>query len=235
MLRMALPEADREGESSAAWTIARRLAGPAVIVTGVVIVLNGFVFRGRMPMADPLRFWLPTYCHLGRSVAAGHIPAWGPYLIGGAPFAADPQSGWMYLPAMALFGALPCDVAIRFLIAVQPIMAGLGIYAFARSEGLSRVASTAGGLVLALMISSTDLATSVPFAGSLAWTALLLAAASKGAHAGSGLSRLVWGTLAALAWGQLAAAHFSVGLVFGTGVLLSYLALVGWRAWTATR
>jgi hypothetical protein len=111
----------------------------------------------------------------------------------------------------------------------QPILAGLGIYAFSRSEGLSRPAATTGGLVLALTMASAELATSLPFAGSLAWTAILLAAASRYVRSATWPGRLGWGALAALAWGQLAAAHFSVGLVFGTGALLTYLVLDGWR------
>src|SRR5439155_25901518 len=37
-------------------------------------------------------------------------------------------------------------------------------------------------------------------------------------------SRILWALLAAVGWGQLAAAHFGIGLVMGTGVLVAYLA-----------
>ena len=36
--------------------------------------------------------------------------------FGGAPFAADPQSGWTYLPAMVLFTALPVSAAKFFAL-----------------------------------------------------------------------------------------------------------------------
>ena len=62
--------------------------------------------------------------------------------MGGLPFVADPQSGWMYLPVMALFTALPCGIAMPWFIALQPIAAGMGLYWFLRSERLSRVALT---------------------------------------------------------------------------------------------
>jgi hypothetical protein len=203
--------------------VARALAGPLLIVIAVIVVLNGFVFRGLINTADVLSFWLPTYCFLGKSLAAGHIPAWNPFMMGGVPFAADPQSGWMYLPVMALFATLPCAVAIRALIVLQPILAGLGIYWFLRSEGLSRPSSTSGGLVLALGISGSNLVVSLPFAGTLAWTAVGLAACSRYLRAGSWPSRLLWGGLVAGAWGQLAAAHFSTGLIMGTGVLVAFV------------
>ena len=93
----------------------RVVAGPALICASVLTVLYLFAFRGRLSIQYPdvLPFWLPSYCFLGKSLASGAIPAWNPHVMGGVPFAADPQSGWMYLPAMALFTALPCEVAMR--------------------------------------------------------------------------------------------------------------------------
>ena len=117
------------------------------------MVLHDFAFLGKLSNqhVDPLAFWLPTHCFLGESLASGHVPTWNPHVMGGVPFAADPQSGWMYLPAMALYTALPCGTAIRWFIVLQPILAGLGTYWFLRSERLSRPAATVGGLMLALL------------------------------------------------------------------------------------
>ena len=86
------------------------LGGPILIVALVVFAMRGFVFRNALSDQHPdiLAFWMPTYCFLGKSLAAGHIPAWNAFALAGAPFAADPQSGWMYLPSMALFTTLPC-------------------------------------------------------------------------------------------------------------------------------
>ncbi len=72
----------------------RGAAGPLLIVVAVFVVLKGFAFTGRVSTQHPdlLGFWLPTYCFLGKSLAAGHLPAWNPHVMGGVPFAADPQS-----------------------------------------------------------------------------------------------------------------------------------------------
>src|SRR5437868_3049609 len=53
------------------------LAGPALIVGSVLVVLHSFAFGGRLTLqhVDILSQWLPTYCFLGKSLAAGHIPA----------------------------------------------------------------------------------------------------------------------------------------------------------------
>ena len=116
------------------------LAGPLVIVVAVVVLLRSFVFQGRLSTQHPdlLAYWLPTYCYLGKSLRALHVPLWNPYAMGGVPFAADPQSGWMYVPAMLLSTALPCGLAVQLMVALQPVLAGLGVYWFARNEGLFR-------------------------------------------------------------------------------------------------
>ena len=161
----------------------------------------------------------------GGEPAAGHIPAWNPDILGGTPFAADPQSGWMYLPAMLLSATLPCGAATRWFIVLQPLIAGLGMYAFLRSERLSRIAATAGGLVMALLIGGSYLGVQLPFAGAIAWTTVLLAATSRFLRTERGWpARLLWLLAAAAAWGQIASAHLSNGLVVGTFALSVYLA-----------
>lgn len=200
-------------------------AGPTLIVGSVLLVLHDFAFRGLAPSqrGDVLSFWLPNHCFLGTNLAGGHLPAWNPHVMGGVPFAADPQSGWLYLPAMLLYAVLPCGSALAWFIVLQPLLAGLAIWWFLRTEGLSRTAATIGGLVLAMAMASSTIAISLPVAGSLAWSALLLALAAQYARAETWSARLPWATAAALAWGQLATAHLSHGLIMGTGAVLLYL------------
>jgi hypothetical protein len=223
----------RIGRSSNAAKVGRWTAGPVILgwigplaVTGaVLVVLHRIAFGGLISnqYADLPAFFWPTGCFLGRSLAAGHIPAWNPHVMGGLPFAADPQSGWMAIVPMALFSSLSCATAIRWVLVVHPIMAGLGLYAFCRSEGLSRTASTTGGLVVALAISGSGLVLNPPFSATFAWTALLLATASRLFRARTWGARVMWVTLAALAWGQLAASHLSGGLAVGTLALVTFV------------
>src|SRR5262249_37084786 len=164
-----------------------------------------------------------TFDHLGRTLRSGHIPAYNPFSLAGAPLAADPQSGWMYLPAMVLFTVLPVTAAIRWFIVLQPILAGLGAYWFLRGEEVNRPASTAGGLVAALIMADSHMGLELPFAGALAWTLLALAAASRFVRCERWGPRLAWLAATALAWGRIAAAHLSHGLVTGTALLLAYI------------
>src|SRR6266542_2306409 len=69
------------------------IAGPLLICGTILLVLNGYAFRGLISINHPdlLPFWYPTWCYLGKTLAAGHIAAWNPHVMGGVPFAADPQ------------------------------------------------------------------------------------------------------------------------------------------------
>ncbi|HYY06967.1 MAG TPA: hypothetical protein VFA25_00025 [Actinomycetota bacterium] len=210
--------------------LARRRAppwtGPLLIVLAVLFALRGFVVDGALTNQHPdlLTFWLPRWSFLGRTLAAGDLPIRNPFEMAGFRFAADPQSGWLYAPVMALFSIFPPGLALRLFIALNPLLAGLALFAFLRKESFGGAAATMGGLVLAMPIATSMIAISLPFAGALAWTAVLLLAAAgfRRAHARSG--RSAWLALGAFAWSQVAAAHLSHGLVIATVFVVAYLA-----------
>jgi hypothetical protein len=217
-------------ELTAAGTDLKRLrgasatvAGPALIIATVLIALRGFAFGGLLSNQHPdvLSFWLPRSCLMARSLSAAHVPLWNPFEMAGTPFAADPQSGWLYLPWMLTSWLFGCGDGLRAFIVLQPILAGLGLYWFLRREQLSRVAATAGGLSLAMAIATSNVAISLPFVGAIAWTPFVLVGAS-GFFGSPTWSRLGWLALAAFAWGQVAAAHLSHGLVMCTALVVTY-------------
>ncbi|MGH2660215.1 MAG: YfhO family protein [Actinomycetota bacterium] len=205
--------------------LAAALAGPALIVASSLVAMRAFAFANLLTNQHPdiLSFWLPRSCLMGRSLSAGHVPLWNPYEMAGSPFAADPQSGWLYLPWMLLSWLLPCGAGLRAFIVLQPILAGLGLYWFLRRERLHRTAATAGGLSLAMMIAASNVAISLPFAGTLAWTPLVLVGASGFLSADRWARRLPWLALGAVAWGQVASAHLSHGLVMCTAIVTAFV------------
>lgn len=213
--------------------ITDQIAGPVLIVVSVLIVMRGFAFGGMLTNqhADILSFILPRYCYLGERLAAGQIPLWNPWLQAGTPFAADPQSGWMYLPPMVLFSTLSCATAMRMFILFQPLLGGLSLYWFLRRERLRRTACTVGGLSFAMAMAGSAVAISMPFAAVLAWTPLVLVGAEGYFGAQRWSRRLAWMALAALAWGQVAGAHMSHGLFMCSLITATYAGSKSWHHW----
>jgi hypothetical protein len=210
--------APRAARGMASWL------APLLIVGSVLFALRGFLAGGLTNQhPDLLTFWLPRWSFLGDSVSAGRIPVWNPFEMAGYRFAADPQSGWLYAPPMLLFSLFSPGQALRLFILLNPLLAGLGTYAFLRKESLERAAATAGGLVLAMMMSTSTIVISLPFSGALAWTAVLLVAASGYRRAEGWSGRSGWLALGAFAWMQVAAAHLSHGLVIATAFATFYL------------
>jgi len=201
-------------------------AGPLLIVLCVVVATRGYLFTPRLTNDHPdiLAMWLPHLCFLGKSLAGGHIPLLNPYQMAGMPYASDPQSGWLSLAPMALFTGFSCGTALRLFIVFNPLLAGLGLFWFLRKEGLHLVSATVGGLSFAMVMAASAVAISLPFAGTLAWTPIVLVGASGFLHAHSVPSRLGWLALGAVAWGQVAVAHMSHGLAMCTLATVVYVA-----------
>lgn len=72
---------------------------------------------------------------------AGEIPLWNPYNFSGTPLLANYQSA-PFTPLNLLFFAMPFTVAWGFLVLLQPLLAGVGMYFFARKLSISQIAST---------------------------------------------------------------------------------------------
>jgi hypothetical protein len=202
------------------------LSGPALMVTGALVVMRVYAFQPRIDPGDMTTYWLPMHCFMGRSLLSGHVPGWNPYAMSGLPFAPDPQAGWLSLPPMAFFTALPCGAAIRWLMVTLVLAAGLALYRFLRGEGASRMVSTVGGVVLCIGLASSQMPPNLRFSGAILWTLLLLGATGRFLRAARPSSRVLWLTAAALCWGQLAAAFLGLGLIVGSMTLVAYLVAV---------
>ena len=118
------------------------LAGLTVIVTW-----NRLAFDSWLTRFDLFTFFLPWYTFLGERLRDFAVPGWNPHLFSGAPFAGDPESGWMYLPAMLFFALLEPLAAFKGMVAFQLALAALSTYLFARLLGLGAMASLVASVV----------------------------------------------------------------------------------------
>ncbi|MDW8316630.1 MAG: flippase [Anaerolineae bacterium] len=82
---------------------------------------------------------------LRRTLAAGELPLWNPYIFSGVPFLAAGQHSALY-PLSLLFFLLPLPLAYGVFTWLQFGLAGLGMYAFGRSLRLSHGGSLLAGL-----------------------------------------------------------------------------------------
>jgi len=98
---------------------------------------------------DILTQFLPWYAYLGERLRAGEIPGWNPHQFSGAPFAGDPQSGWMYLPAMLFTPFLAPAIALKAIVVFALAFAAFSTYAFARVLRMGVVAALVGAVVFA--------------------------------------------------------------------------------------
>ncbi|MDP9365916.1 MAG: YfhO family protein [Chloroflexota bacterium] len=203
-------------------------AGIAGLLAATAVATRPLLAGGTMVGQDTAAFFYPIFSALGDRLAAGDLPGWNPHQFAGVPFAADPESGWMYLPAMLLFTALPVSVAAPLWLLFHYLLAGLGTYALGRVLGLGAL----GALTAALAYEFSGLfyarTVCCPAYGQVAaWLPLLLLAAELAMRARRWRERAAWWAVAALALGHVFVAWLGQGAYY---VLLAFGLFVLYRA-----
>lgn len=133
----------------------RRWRGDLIGVLALLLVTAAVIIRNAhsdawMSRTDLLTAYVPFYTYLGEQLRHFNIPGWSPFQASGLPFAGDPQSGWMYFPAMFFYTFLAPATATKAVMAAHLLIAGFSTYAFARVLGLRVVASLAAAVSFAL-------------------------------------------------------------------------------------
>jgi hypothetical protein len=142
-----------ETETSHLEAIDRLRRHPDLVAVSVLLLLNAIVIAHRwhfdvwLARYDVLTAYMAWYAFMGERLRAFDVPGWNPHQFGGTPFAADPQSGWMYLPAMITFPFFSPWVAFKVTVAIQLLIGGFSTYAFARVLRLGAVASLVAAVV----------------------------------------------------------------------------------------
>jgi hypothetical protein len=174
---------------------------------------------------DTATAFFPWYTFLGEQLRAGHVPVWNPHQFSGAPFAADPESGWMYLPAMLAFTLLPLDAAIRAHLLFHILLAGLSTYALGRVLGLNAIGALLGATIYAHSgFFEGHNVCCYAYADVAAWLPLLLLGAERATRASRWGPRAVWWGVSGLAFSQILAAWIGQGAYYAVLVLGSFVA-----------
>src|SRR3979490_596740 len=70
-------------------------AGALAWLSVLTVLVQPYLFASEtLVSVDTATQYYSWYAFLGESLRAGHIPGWNPASFSGAPFAADPLSGW---------------------------------------------------------------------------------------------------------------------------------------------
>lgn len=196
------------------------------------LLLATIIFSARDLLFDPVRagldtltFFWPSYSFLSDQLKSGNIPGWNPYQFSGVPFLADPESGWWYLPAMLIFGALPLGVAIKIYATVHLLIAGLGTYAYGRVIGML----PAGALIAAWAVSQGGLFTDrsrccYAHIQLAAWIPIALLGIELAIRAAKARQRVAAWFLCACAISQMLAGWIGQGAMYGLLLTGAYVA-----------
>ncbi|MFL5762271.1 MAG: YfhO family protein [Thermomicrobiales bacterium] len=134
--------AKREDSVSARETVIADSIGIGVLVAlTAAVAWNYLHFDDWLARTDILTQYLPWYAFAGEQLKSLTVPGWNPHQLSGFPAAGDPQSGWMYLPAMVPFALLSPVTAFKTYVVFQLAFAGISTYVFARVLGMTVIAS----------------------------------------------------------------------------------------------
>lgn len=113
-----------------------------ILALAALAVWTGPGLGGGISIGDSFAFFIPMYSFMGEQLRNFNIPGWNPYILSGAPFAGDPESGWMYFPAMVFFTLLPPVAAYTAYAFFHLALAGVTTFALGRLFGFGLAGAT---------------------------------------------------------------------------------------------
>jgi len=131
--------------------------------------------HGGLLALDIYGYYYPNMLHAVAAVADGGRGLWWNALQDcGQPFFGISSTGILY-PLNALFLLLDADLALRGVIVLNLVVAGVGAYLLCRELGTGRLAAAAGAMAFELGCSTLNVSTWTPFvSGPYVWLPLAL-------------------------------------------------------------
>jgi hypothetical protein len=218
LARVRLPVGPRACEFAAIATVALVAA----------LVLAPLTLAHRLPNAyDTDAFYAPFATFLHDRLAHGDLPLWNPFAFSGQPFAADPQSGVFYPPALVSYGLFAPATGMVLLVTFHYLLATLSSYAFARLAGAGRLGAVYAGLAYGVSGYLLARSQALGLLTGAAWLAACVAAASFAARReGRGASPVV--LACALAFSILGGSQ-QLTAVAATAALIVLVVQLRWR------
>ena len=209
----------------------------ALAILLILIAVTVWIRLWRQPGLDDwdvMTYYLPAYAFLGEHVRHFTVPGWNPHLFSGTPFAANPQSGWSYLPAMTFFALFSPMNAFRLLIGFHMLLGGVTTFVFARLLKIGAL----GGLAAAMVFTfGQNLGAATCCTNHLqldAWIPLALIGVELASQSTSIRNRAIWLTTSAVAVSQIIAGWIGQGTYYALLLISAFLifrAFRGLRPW----
>lgn len=219
----ALPISTTIGQAVSRWR--GDATAIAVLLALTAILAIDLLWREHaLARLDIMTFFLPWYAYLGEHLRHFDVPGWNPHQFSGTPFAADPESGWGYLPAMVAFAFLPAVAAYQAFILFHLLLAGLTSYALGRLLGMGAMASLMVGTAYIFGPFARQIGSWPIFVQLAAWLPLALVGVELGLRAATWSGRAAAWCLAGVAVSQMLAGWVGQGAYYGLLVTGSYLA-----------
>jgi hypothetical protein len=218
-----------QGRGPGFWLDRRNdLLALAVLFAGIgIVAAHRFYYDNWLARHDLLTFFLPWHGLLGERLGNFDIPGWNPGVFAGTPFLGDPESGWLYFPAMVVFPFLKITVALKAMILIQLLIGGSATYSLGRVIGfgaLGALASAASFTFGPFLIAQTDCCT--VGAGLSAWLPVAFLGIEIGLRCRRWLHRLAAWAISGVAISQMLAVWLGQGAAIG---LLMVAAWIGYR------
>jgi len=158
---------------------------PLFALACVALAVHPLFLQGLLPHSfDIGTYFAPSWAFLAHSLRAGSLPAWNPFVFGGAPFTGDPQAQALYPPTLVLFGLLSLPTATLGWFAFHYLLAAGGAYRLGRNLALSAPAAAISAIAFAASTFLVARAQAPSLLAGAAWAPVVLAAL-VGAHARS--------------------------------------------------
>lgn len=214
---------------------ALRTGGPSrhldLLVAGALVVatvaffwrtVSGDVFQPA-DGGDLVSFLYPTYRFAATTLARGELPLWNPHLYGGAPFIADIQAGFLYLPNLLLFWLWPDFPypVMQWMVLGHLLWAGLGMVVLLRTltwptHPVTRAAALFGALAFQFSDPFLIHLGNLNLVAVLSWLPWVLAASLRSIHRRSWRWAAVAGLLFGLGnYAGHAQSSYYIGLALG--------------------
>jgi hypothetical protein len=118
-----------------------------ILLAAAVIFWYKLVFTGSAFFFGlTTEYFYPIYAFLSQAVRSLREPLWNPFVMGGLPFLANPQSA-VYYPFSYIFVILPFAEAFSLNVLLHTFLAGIFMYALARNMGIGKTGSFGAAVI----------------------------------------------------------------------------------------